>query len=59
MNEVPNPTCQFFRFFYACLTEIAALGEYFEKAWIYFVFLFVKMGRLKLKIHLNSPYFKT
>ena len=44
MNEVPNSTCQFFRFFYACLTEIAALGEYFEKAWMYFVFLFVKMA---------------
>ena len=44
MNEVPNSTCQFFRFFYACLTEIAALGEYFEKAWMCFVFLFVKMA---------------
>ena len=44
MNEVPNSTCQFFWFFYACLIEIAALGEYFEKAWIYFVFLFIKMA---------------
>ena len=44
MNEVPNSTSQFFWFFYACLTEIAALGEYFEKAWMYFVFLFIKMA---------------